>query len=71
MKEFRVSYSYLIVDKKSEYAASGKESFTFEAISRGHIDTKEIILKVRRIVQEKCKKDEHISDANYYALEEI
>lgn len=71
MKEFQVDYSYMIVDKHSDYVDSGKESFLLEALSLKEIDTKEVILKVRRIVQQKCKKNEHILDANYYAIEEV
>lgn len=71
MKEFRVNYSYLIVDKQSEYADSGKENFVLEARSRNDIDTKEVIARVRRIVEDKCKKGERILDANYYEIQEI
>lgn len=71
MKEFKVEYSYMIVDKQSKYVSSGKESFIMEAPSMKEIDTKEIILKVRRIVEQKCKKNEHVLDANYYSLEQI
>jgi len=71
VKEFKVDYSYMIVDKQSNYVASGKESFVLEASSRNDIDTKEIIAKVRRIVEQKCKKDERVLEANYYSLEQI
>ena len=71
MKEFKIHYSYLIVNKQLEYVDSAKESFTMEVSSRGQVDTKELILRVQRIAQQKCKKGEFVRDANYYMIEEL
>lgn len=61
----------MIKDKKGDFVTAAKDAFVFEAESRADIDTGEIRYKVNQIAKSACRKNDVVSDANYYRVTQL
>lgn len=71
LKEYKIYYSYTISRKNGDFVDGGYEELIVEAKSSSELQGADIRYRISRVVEEKCRKGDVVSHANYYKVTEL